>query len=57
MTTSTNCVVDLENITIIVHSQQTLKFEKIILDDLSVNATSLICEKDFNLVYVSDNND
>ena len=55
MTTSTDCVVDLENITVILHSQQTAKFERFVWDDLSVNSTSSIADKDFNLFNVSDN--
>ncbi|XP_065647745.1 uncharacterized protein LOC136077102 isoform X2 [Hydra vulgaris] len=52
MTTSADCVVDLENITILMQHHLKLKFAGFIWDDLSINATSLINNIKFDLIYV-----
>ncbi|XP_065647748.1 uncharacterized protein LOC136077103 isoform X2 [Hydra vulgaris] len=52
MTTSADCVVDLENVTILMQHHLKLKFVEIIWDDLSINATSMINNINFDLIYV-----
>ncbi|XP_065676906.1 uncharacterized protein LOC105850373 [Hydra vulgaris] len=52
MTTSADCVVDLENVTILVEHHRRFKLKRITWDYLSINPTSLINHTNFNLIYV-----
>ncbi|XP_065649174.1 uncharacterized protein LOC136078126 [Hydra vulgaris] len=52
MTTSADCVVDLENVTIIVEHNPRFKLKRLTWDNLSINPTSVINHSNFNLIYV-----
>ncbi|XP_065676905.1 uncharacterized protein LOC105844443 [Hydra vulgaris] len=52
MSTSADCVVDLENVTIIIEHHPRFKLNGLIWDYLSINPTSLISHGNFDLIYV-----
>ncbi|XP_012553469.2 uncharacterized protein LOC105843108 [Hydra vulgaris] len=52
MTTSADCVVDLENVSILMQHHLKLKVARFVWDDLSINATSLINNINFDQIYV-----
>ena len=53
MTTSPDCNVDIENITINLRYVRSLSFEKLIWDDLSVKTSLIIEQQNFDLIQVS----
>ncbi|XP_047128768.1 uncharacterized protein LOC105846412 [Hydra vulgaris] len=52
MTTSVDCVVDLENVTIIIEHYRRFKLKRLTWDYLSINPTSLISLANFDTIYV-----
>ena len=49
MTTSPDCVTDLENITLELHHESKLIFKGIVWDDLSLSVTSIQEERKFTI--------
>ncbi|XP_047145475.1 uncharacterized protein LOC105847127 [Hydra vulgaris] len=52
LTTSADCVADLESISIFIEHHRRFKFKRLILDNLSINPTSMINHKYYDLIYI-----